>query len=59
LQETGRARALPSEPPKTGARTKKPQTLCGDCGFRRRVSTGFQTRSRITRDGMQYIDALA
>jgi hypothetical protein len=41
LQETGRARALPSEPPKTGARTKKPQTLRGDCGFRRRVSNGL------------------
>jgi hypothetical protein len=41
LQETGRTRALPSEPPKTGARTKKPQILAGGCGFRRRVSNGL------------------
>lgn len=31
------------------ARTKKPQTMCGDCGFRRRMSTGFQTRLRSSR----------
>lgn len=33
---------------------KSRRPCCGDCGFRRRTSTGFQTRSRFLRDGSVY-----
>jgi hypothetical protein len=56
LTRTGKARAFPFEPPKLEAQTEKPQTMCGSCGFRRRTSTGFQTRSRILCATGQYID---
>jgi len=55
LTRTGKARAFPFEPPKLEAQTEKPQTKCGSCGFRRRTSTGFQTRSRFFCAMGQYI----
>jgi hypothetical protein len=55
LTRTGKARAFPFEPPKLEAQTEKPQTMCGNCGFRRRTSTGFQTRSHFFCATRKYI----